>query len=131
MLIDSRKFSTGKIVRLASPLNTFRGAHNFLKFQFNFNANSADTGAKFRVILVDASGMEVKTLFEYSSSQRVITSPVEGWTSQVTLCIPEGNFKVIFEATAGDPMASDMAIDAIELVKDVTSNECELVQGIE
>ena len=107
MILSSLTGQLGDKVRLKSPLATFSNT-TLLNFLYSLLGSSNDTQVSLQVLLYSPlSVLQLQTLIATSDDIQVV-----GWNS-ASLCLPNGTYYIVFEATHGQPYITNVVVDSV------------------
>jgi len=119
MLLDSLNGQSGDQVTLLSPKMKFP-AKSSLVFLYHMHLKETDMDGALSVYTYTQLG---------TYDRRLLVAPGnagESWNS-MSVCIPEGEYRLAFVGTVGIPSYSDIAVDNIEIRQ---NNSCHLDNGL-
>ena len=111
MILNSRFGQVGDTLQLISPLINISQSIQ-LRFSYYMLRKQSDGGSLLQLFQVSKLGIRVPLLFENSMS-------VDSSWKRAIVCLPSGSYYLVFQATMGNPLVSDIAIDSIQ----VSTNE--------
>ena len=106
-MVSSVTGQVGDMVRLVSPVGSFSAVTEVI-FRFGLFSTAADDQVSLSVYLQTQLGVPVM--------QQLIVGPGSsgstGWQS-FSVCVPVGEFSLVFEASHGAPFVTNIVVDSI------------------